>query len=172
MVEVLHVMSEKICVTMLEMYFHLILKIYSFDIHLLKTKPITIGILYRPPNQDNFIDILSKDFSKLQTEANETYILGDLNINLLQNGIYILDKNNNFLDNVISSSIIKKYKEFCCTFGLKQIIQHPTRITCNTSTLLDHILSNSDDKVIQHGIIDVGLSDHQLIYFTRKSDKA
>ena len=67
-----------------------------FDILLPKTKPITIGILYRPPKQHNFIEKLSDQFSKLHTEANEIYILGDLNVNLIQNGVYILDKHNNF----------------------------------------------------------------------------
>ena len=38
----------------------------------------------------------------------------------------------------------------------------------NTSTLLDHILTNVKDKTSQAGVIDVGLSDHQLIVCTRK----
>ena len=33
---------------------------------------------------------------------------------------------------------------------------------------LDHILTNAGWKVSQKGVIDVGLSDHQLIYCTRK----
>ena len=48
------------------------------------------------------------------------------------------------------------------------MIKEPTRITCSTSTLLDHILTNSSEKVSQKGVIDVGISDHQLIYCTRK----
>ena len=38
-----------------------------------------------------------------------------------------------------------------------------------TSTpLLDHILTNSSERVSQSGVTDVGLSDHQMIYSTRK----
>ena len=37
-----------------------------------------------------------------------------------------------------------------------------------TSSLLDHILTNASWKISQKGVIDVGLSDHQLIYCTRK----
>ena len=44
----------------------------------------------------------------------------------------------------------------------------PTRITNNSSSLLDHILTNSADRISQFGIVNVGLSDHQLIYCTRK----
>ena len=65
-----------------------------------------------------------------------------------------------------------KYKELCETFSLKEIIQEPTRVTSSTSSLLDHILTNSGWKVSQKGVIDVGLSDNQLIYCTRKIVRA
>ena len=52
--------------------------------------------------------------------------------------------------------------------GLKQLIESPTRITEKTSSLLDHILTNVHEKISQSGVIDVGLSDHQMIYCTRK----
>ena len=51
---------------------------------------------------------------------------------------------------------------------MTQIIKEPTPITCSTSSLLDHILTNSSEKISQKGVIDVGISDHQLIYCTRK----
>ena len=44
----------------------------------------------------------------------------------------------------------------------------PTRVTCNTSTLIEHILKNSSEKTFQSGIIDPGISDHQLIFCIRK----
>ena len=34
---------------------------------LLKTKPITVGIIYRPPNQSNFLQTLKENFAKLDT---------------------------------------------------------------------------------------------------------
>ena len=37
-----------------------------------------------------------------------------------------------------------------------------------SSSILDHILTNSTDRVSQTGVIDTELSDHQLIYCTRK----
>ena len=43
---------------------------------------------------------------------------------------------------------------------MTEIIKEPTRITCSTFTLLDHILTKE--------VIDVGTSDHQLICCTRK----
>ena len=44
----------------------------------------------------------------------------------------------------------------------------PTRITSTTSFLLDNILTNAGWKISQKGVNDVGFSDHQLIYCTRK----
>ena len=43
------------------------------------------------------------------------------------------------------------------------------QITDQTATLIDHILTNSPNKVSQLGVIDLGLSDHDLIYCTRKT---
>ena len=105
--------------------------------------------------------------SKLSS-TNEIYLLGDTNINLLQNGKFILKENQSYKLKSSSSALVKEYKEFCQTFSLTEIIKEPTRITCSTSTLLDHILTNSSEKVSQKGVIDVGISDHQLIYCTRK----
>ena len=53
-------------------------------------------------------------------------------------------------------------------FGLTQIIKSPTLITCSSTSLIDHILANFPERISQEGAINVGLSDHQLIYCTRK----
>ena len=139
------------------------------DILLPKTKPFTVGIFYRPPNKTKFIENITDDFSKLNTENNDIFILGDMNINLYYNRKYILDKNNN---EITICPLFKKYKEFISNFGLKQLIQNPTRITCSTSSLLDHILTNAKEKISQSGVLDIGLSDHQLIFCTRKIIKS
>ena len=52
--------------------------------------------------------------------------------------------------------------------GLKQLIQSPTRVTCSTSTLTDHILASAPSRVSQKGVINEGVSNHQLIFCTRK----
>ena len=60
----------------------------------------------------------------------------------------------------------------CQQFSLTEIIRDPNRITSSTSSLIDHILTNADKKISQKGVIDVGLSDHLLIYCTRKIQRA
>ena len=39
---------------------------------------------------------------------------------------------------------------------------------CSSSTVIDHILASYPERVTQHGVIDIGLSDHQLFYCTRR----
>ena len=83
-------------------------------------------------------------FSNLNLKDNEIYLLGDFNINLFQNGKYFQ------------------------IYSLKQLLTCPTRVTCNTSTLIDHILTNSTEKIFQSGIIYSVISGHQLIVCTIK----
>ena len=63
------------------------------DILFPETKPFTVGIFYRPPDQNDFLEIISHDFSKLSTDKKEIYILGDININTVINGKSIFGKN-------------------------------------------------------------------------------
>ena len=99
---------------------------------------------------------------------NEIFLLGDFNINLLDNGKYILKENQAMQNHIPSTSLVSQYKLFCQRYSLEQIIKHATRTTCSSSTLIDHILTNSREKISQSGVIDIGISDHQLIYLTRK----
>ena len=75
------------------------------------------------------------------------------------------------LNNKSIPSDVKSYYEFCTFFSLHQLIKVPTRITCNSATIIDHILASYPERVTQQGIIDVGLSDHQLIFCTRKNSR-
>ena len=109
-----------------------------------------IGILYRPPDQSKFLDKLSTAISETDNfDAQEVYILSDLNINLINNQKH-------------TPNGIKRYKEVCSLNGLKQLLTLPTRITKTSTSLLDHVLTNSADRVSQFGVVDTGLSDHQL----------
>ena len=137
-----------------------------FVIHLPKTKPITVGTVYQPPNQTDFIKTLNENFEKLDTTNKEAYIFGDFNINLYHIGKYIICK-----DNTRNTNNTRNYHQFCTMFGLKQIIKSPTRINCRNRSLIDHVLASIPLQVSQHGVINVSVSDHQFIYCTRKIDK-
>ena len=49
------------------------------------------------------------------------------------------------------------------THSLEQIITMSTRVTDQFATIGDHILTNSKNKVSESGVIDLGLSDDDLI---------
>ena len=95
-----------------------------FEILLPNTKPIVVVIIYQPPSQSEFLEIINTHFSKLDTNNNEIYILSNFNNNLFLNNSYIFQKNNLLQGQSILSDI-KKYYEFCTMFGLKQLIEVP-----------------------------------------------
>ena len=87
--------------------------------------------------------------------------------NLFLNNSYIYEKKN-ILNSKSISSDLKSYHKFCTFFGLKQLIKVLTRTTTSSSTIIEHILASYSERVTQCGVIDITLSDHQLIYRTRK----
>ena len=100
---------------------------------------------------------------------NVFFILGDTDINILNNGQNILDKYKDMNKRKSNFGVSpKKYAEVCSTLGLKHLIKYTARITFHTSTLIDHIISNCEEKVTQSGVIDTSLSYHQPIFCTRK----
>ena len=62
-----------------------------FEIHLPKTKAITVGIAYRRPNQSIFIKTFNENFAKLDTTNKEACILGDFNksFSVMVNILYV-----------------------------------------------------------------------------------
>ena len=70
---------------------------------------------------------------------------------------------------IASAILLSQYKLFCQIFSLEQIIiKHATCRKYGSSKLIDHILTNSREKISQSGVVDIGISCHQLIYMTRK----
>ena len=102
---------------------------------------------------------------KVDTDNVETYILGDFNINLWQNGFLLSCQS--------VSNDVKNYFDFSM-FGLKQLIESPPWITCSSSTIIDHILGSFPNRVTRWGILDVRLSDQlptNLLYKKNYQDR-
>ena len=110
-----------------------------FDLLIPKIKPISIGIFYRPPNVNTFLETFLNGLKLIDFTKSEVYFLGDFNINLLQNNKFVLKENQPLDSKNLNSPLLPKYKELCQTFSLKEIIQKLTRVTSSTSSLLDHI---------------------------------
>ena len=141
-------------------------------IFLPKTKPILVGVLYWPPGKNDFVKNLEETFTGCDIlENQECYLLGDFNINFLHNGQNIFGKKGYTSKLKWLPSLIKEYLDFAYSYSLEQLISVPTRITESAATLIDHVLTNSPHKIIQSDVIEMSLSDHELIYCTRKTTK-
>ena len=82
------------------------------------------------------------------------YLCGDFNIDLIKNDI----TTNNFQNTLLSMDLIP-------------LINKPTRITINSSTLIDNIFTNNPNKPIVHGIPNSDVSDHLPVFTTYKTNK-
>lgn len=137
------------------------------EIFLAKSKPVLIGILCRSPDKYDFANCLERTLSDTDVfESQERYLPGDININLHPNDKKIFRNESANTINKKIPHLTRRYLELCFSNSLKQIITRPTRptrVTNQTATLINHILTNSRHKVSQSGVIDFGLSDHDLI---------
>ena len=127
------------------------------SIHEVNVRKKIIGVVYRPPggNAEKCLESLRNVLEKIQLDTNcETTIMGDLNIN---------HKNRNCLP-------FRLLKEIERDFGLKQLINQATRITRNSSTLIDIMLTDCN-QVSNSGILDIYISDHLPIYYVRKKGR-
>lgn len=88
---------------------------------------------------------------------NEFILFGDFNTNLL------LSSREN--------SLVKSFQNFSKMLGLKQLINEPTRVTATSQSTLDLILVSEHQKISQAGVLDIALSDHNVIFCTRKISK-
>ena len=115
--------------------------------------PLTIGIIYRHPNNStakNFVDELSSCLESLNKENTTFYILGDMNIDISESAPSsgVLDYLNALLSNRSFSLITK-----------------PTRVIDSSETIIDHILTNDTNHVIHPGVIRTDeISDHYVIF--------
>ena len=92
---------------------------FFIEIFIPKTKPIRVGIIYKPPDQTKFLEILSDSLNSLNMLSGEWHILGDLNKNLNQNGSTLGQENKNITKSANRISCeTKKYLEFCKTLAL------------------------------------------------------
>ena len=118
-------------------------------------KPFLVTSWYRPPSSEiEVLNCFDRLLSRLEDENKESIILGDVNCNLLAK-------------NVDSRTSTLKFTYD--VYQYSQLIKTPTRITENTSTLIDHLITNMPHKIIKSGVCHLSISDHSLIYAIRRS---
>ena len=110
---------------------------------------------YRPPSEPNScFDNLHENLSFLDGEGKEIIILGDTNCD--------------FCHRDTTPSNIVQLRELYELFDMKQIIKEPTRVTLDSSTLIDHIATTNCNNITESGVLKICLSDHYLVYCVRK----
>lgn len=107
-----------------------------------------ISFVYRPPNStQSWIDSFDEQIEMADSSFLDYYILGDLNIN------YIPEQGSESFNNT-------KWMTTLTKFGLLQLIQHPTRTTKKSSTIIDHIYANNVGYVEEIFVSSLSVSDH------------
>ena len=115
----------------------------------------TIGELNETFERYNFNSRNQEEvIAKIDAENKELYLLGDINCNLLPEA------------NTYDSSHLTNIFDI---FGLSQLITEPTSVTPVSKTLIDLCITNSPEKVTNSGVIHLGISDHSLVFLTRKT---
>ena len=66
-----------------------------------------------------------------------------------------------FLPNNIHKPFINiRWRDIVYTFGLKQLISQPTRITKSSETIIDHFCTNRVDLISEVKVSDYSVSDY------------
>ena len=117
-----------------------------------KLPSVIIGCIYRhPKSPSSTFDILLDKFRTIVLRKKPVFILGDINDNQL-----------------VPNSRLSKIINTC---KLTQLIDKPTRITENSKTLLDVIITNNPNMVKMSDVIPGPIADHELITVNINIDK-
>ena len=109
-----------------------------------------LGIVYRSPSEPvSFWNNLNISIENAFSVSQHVLLVGDLNENLLNSNLHHL-------------------KDIININSLRNVIEEPTRITENASSLLDPILVSNEIQLLDSGVIDIdkAVSDHRLTYAT------
>ena len=120
------------------------------------TKKFMICEIYRPPrcNPTDFLEQLEIVFNNLQTtQYEEISFCGDHNLNLLD---------------VETNNSVSQFLNQMASYSLLPVISRPTRITEQTSSLIDNIFIKHPTN-FESGLIISTISDHLPIFIIKKN---
>ena len=88
----------------------------------------------------------------MSNEGKEMILMGDFNKNLLNEHRDI------------------EWDNFVTSLGFNQLVCDPTRVTDTSSTLIDHIYTNSEENIANVHACKISISDHYAIFGNRKQN--
>jgi hypothetical protein len=118
------------------------------QVQLNKCKSFVLCVAYRPPNSPPslLVVFLMPNVISALSKCKDLRILGDLNCDMLQQ----------------SKPESRALLEVCSSLNLYQIITTPTRVTENTQTLIDVIITSNHDLISSSNVLLSSISDHSL----------
>lgn len=125
------------------------------EIFIKYSKSLLASVVYRPPDSSKYLnrkfEHVFADFITTAVSEDKEFILsGDLNCDYLKRSDHIAIKDCLKLN------------------GFKQLIDEPTRITMNTSSLIDIIATTHENNIALKFVYSSGTSDHHLTGIVRK----
>ena len=120
------------------------------QVQLNKCKSLVLCVAYRPPNSlpSLLTDYFMPNVILAMSKCKDLIVLGDLNCDMLQE----------------SKRETRVLLEVCSNLNLHQIITAPTRITDNTQTLIDVIITSNRNLISSSDVLLSSISDHSLPY--------
>ena len=116
-------------------------------------KSILLCTVYRPLDcsMTCFEDEFLEKHTLALTHGKEVIMIGALNCDILKN-----------------SPESRVFRNLCSSLNLTQLITNPTRVTSQSSTLIDVIMTTNTALVAESGVMENHISDHYLIFTVLK----
>jgi hypothetical protein len=125
----------------------------------IRSQSFLVGCIYRPPQDSSFFNNFTNVLESIWLRRKNIILLGDFNADMLKGS------------SNTESQYGKRLKRIISSFGLKNIISCPTRITPTSKSLIDLVITNQPAKVKTSGAIDLGISDHHLVFAVLKTTR-
>ena len=120
-------------------------------------KPFLLAYVYRRPSSNNaWMSAFEQNLEKIYAEDRETILLGDVNIHLFDS----------------TSSNTRNWLQVTDSVNLTHLVDVPTRVTPNSSTLIDHAFSNKPQNIVDVFVPCYAISDHFPVCLIRKIAKS
>ena len=108
-----------------------------------------LGVMHRPPaSKNNYFNNIPDQLDNVFSLNEKIVLIGDLNFNYR-------------FDETLSYNPLHQIE---ILYNMRHLITVPTRVTLNTSTLIDVIFSNDYQSRGETGVYETAVSDHYLIY--------
>ena len=132
------------------------LKLICVEILPPKATSYVVIAWYRPPSDPvESFNKLELILSFLDKNEKGVILLGDTNCDFNAKEGIALDSNAKHLTNIYE------------LFTFQQLITEPTRVTGNSSSILDHIATTSPRNIVKAGVTQISLSDHFIVFCVR-----